>query len=290
MTFERTRRRSLSPTPPPKLDRVQPGYTPPPIRHGLTPVPLSSAALQTVNVTAEMAVRGGVHHRGDLARDSALRLVLLVAARKASGRLRIRAGGLEVAVVFRGGVPEHARSTEPSDDLVRYLLERGVIDPAALADAGGADDADHELVCELLSRRDPTEASRLVQEHGTRLIVRALRWERGDWEWEPHAGSPALGSPLGDPLALVSVALRGMDEETLRRRLGERGEHRTKLVDGAIELEELGLQAHELAAAATLFDGATSPLEAASAAATDRATVLRAALLLLEAGLLAAAP
>lgn len=281
----RTRTRTPPPAAPPRLERVPSGYTPPPIRHGMTPSPSGAAALHTVPVTAEAAIRAGVRQGGDLARDPALRLFHLAAARKASGQLRIRAGGREIALVFRAGIPEQVHSSEPADNLMRFLLERGVIDPGALVEHGLDDEPELALVSWLLTRRDAADVERLVKDHGVRLILRALRSEVGAWEWEPHAHTPSLGAPLGSPFALLGEAVRALDPETVRLRLGDRRERRAALVGGAFGLEELGLAPEELAAA-TLFDGSTSPQEVANGSASA-STVLRVALLLLEIGLLA---
>lgn len=274
-------------SPPPRLERVPTGYTPPPIRQGMTPAPLAGSGLQTVAVTAEAAIRAGVHQRGDLAKDSALRLFHLAAARRASGRLRIRAEGVEVVITFRSGVPEHVQSSSPSDGLVRFLLERGIVKPDALVDQDAEDGADYALVSALLSKREADEVGRLVKEHGAGLATRALRVERGEWEWEPHDHTRSLGAPLGSPLELLAQAVRAMDPATLRRRLGERCARRATLVIGAYAIEEMGLSPQELAAAAC-FDGEVSPEDVVASSFTDEGTVLRAALLLFETGLLAA--
>lgn len=288
MSSDPTRRaRSGPPTPPPRLERVPTGYTPPPIKHGLTPAPLPSAALQTVSLTAEAAIRAGRHHRGELARDSTLRLLYLVAARKTAGRLRVRTTGREYVITFRAGIPVHAQSTEPADDLVRFLLDRGLVHPGALVDREPAEDGEFALVSALLARRDAAELGPLVREHGARVTARALQVERGEWEWEPHVYAPAPGVPLGSPLLLLAEAVRAMDEAALRRRLGARGEQRARPAPAAIALEDLGLGASELAAARRL-DGSASPAEVARSSPGEAATVLRTALLLLETGLLTA--
>lgn len=280
---ERTRPRTPPPAAPPRLERVPSGYTPPPIRHGMTPAP--SAALQTVPVTAEAAIRAGVRQRGDLAHDSALRLFHLAAARRASGRLRICAGGREIGIVFRAGSPEQVQSTEPSDSLVRFLLERGVVEPGALVEQGLEEEPEYALVSWLLSQRIAADVERMVKDHGVGLILRALRADGGAWEWEPHAHARSLGAPLGGPFALLADAVRALDPETVRHRLGDRGERRAALVGGAFGLEDLGLTPQERAAA-TCFDGSASP-HAVASASTSANAVLRVALLLFEIGLLA---
>lgn len=271
--------------PPPRLERVSDdGYTPPPIRRGATPTPSPASGLRTVEVTAEVAIRAGIRHRGDLARDSTLRLLCLVAAHRATGRLLLLGRGCEFALAFRDGTPQLARSTDPTDDLVRSLLDEGVLHPSALV-RPGVSASEYDLVDDLLRHRRPEDVARLVRDHGTRIIIRALRTEEGRWEWEPQVQPGSLACALGSPLPMLSAAVRGMDAATLRRRLGARCNSRVVPVAGAVRVEELGLTPDETAAA-QLFEGDSSPLEIATFSAVDAATVFRTALILFETGLL----
>jgi hypothetical protein len=53
----------------------------------------------------------------------------------ASGRLTLALEGWSCALTFRKGVLEHVTSTRPGDDLASFLVTRGVVKAAQVAEA-----------------------------------------------------------------------------------------------------------------------------------------------------------
>ncbi len=123
---------------PPKLERVPAGYAPassvrPPAAAAAPPprqAPGASYGLAARDVGADAAIAAGLAHEGDLATESALRLFGLAAAMQATGRLEISPDGKGYALSFRRGTVEHAASTDPEDDLGRFLVRRGALSVA----------------------------------------------------------------------------------------------------------------------------------------------------------------
>jgi hypothetical protein len=238
-------------------------------------------------VGADAAIAAGLAHQGNLASESALAVFGLAAAMKASGRLTLTGEGRTYALSFRRGTVEHASSSDPQDDLGRFLLERDVIPPGALAKAEATQGAvGGDLVSALIAGRfvNPGDVAALLQEHGSRVAQRALAVEAGGWSWDPEAAPPPGAFPLGSPFGMLCAAVRTLDAAALTRRLGEREHRVASRIGGRVAMEELRLTAQEARAAAQ-FDGVRSPGELA--AAGDALAVLRLALLLGELQLLA---
>jgi curved DNA-binding protein CbpA len=281
---------------PPKLERVPTGYAPPP---SVRPPPASappprqapgaSYGLAAREVGADAAIAAGLAHQGALANESALRLFALAAAMQGTGRLTISPEGKAYALSFRRGTVEHVASTDPEDDLGRFLVRRGALSEdqrvraeSAKAGVGG------ELAAALISERlvNPADVAPLLQEHGAALVQRALHAEGGGWSWKPDAPPPPGAFPLGASFAMLCAAVRALDATALLRRLGDREHRAAARVGGRIRIEDLRLTPQE-ARAAQLFDGVRSPAELSSASPGDTLAVLRLALLLGETDLLA---
>lgn len=291
------RQRPDSPAAPPRLERVPEGYRPPVVpravapsaaRPGPPPPPAQTYGLAAREVGADAAIAAGLAHRGALATESALRLYGLAAATRASGRLTISPEGRGYALVFRRGAVEHAASTDPADELGRFLLRKGVLQPEQLVQAEAARGPGGDLAAALVASRlvPPGDVAALLGEHGLALVARALAAEAGSWSWEPGVAPPASGFPLGPPFGALCAAVRALDLAAVKRRLGEREERAASPMSGRIRLEDLRLTPQE-ARAAALLDGARSPAEIAAASPGDAAAVLRLALLLAELDLLA---
>lgn len=283
---------------PPKLERVPTGYRPPSVARPAStdaPPPAAqrppSAASYGASgrvVGADAAIAAGLAHEGQLAQDGALRLFYLAAATQASGRLVLAPEGREVALTFKRGTVEHVRSSDPTDDLGRFLVRRGPLTQEQLAQAEEAKaGAGGELVGALIARRlvNPADVAGLLQEHGTALVGRALAVEGGTWRWEPGVAPPPSSFPLGSPWGQLCSAVRALDGAAVQRRLGDREHRAATRVGGRIRVEDLRLTPQETRAA-SLFDGVRSPSEIARAQPADAATVLRLALLFGETELL----
>jgi hypothetical protein len=304
--------------PPPKLERVPAGYRPPPVRPAATPVPtagasapaappaapgaapaapgaapaapppqrapgVSSYGIAAREVGADAAIAAGLAGQGTIGpKDSALHVFALAAAIQGTGRLTLTPEGRSYALSFRRGTVEHAASSDPEDDLGRFLVAKGALRPEGLARAEAAKGSvGGDLVSALIAERlvNPADVAGLLQEHGARLVQRALAVEAGGWSWNPQAAPPPGAFPLGAPWAMLCAAVRGLDATALMRRLGEREHRAAARIGGRIRIEDLRLTPQE-ARAAGLFDGARSPAELAAASPGDALVVLRIAVLL----------
>jgi tetratricopeptide (TPR) repeat protein len=300
---------SPAPGGPPKLERVPAGYKP-----GPTPRPSEGAArieprpappaapppppatapgasygLAAREVGADAAMAAGIAHQGTLASDGPLRLFALAAALQATGRLTLSAEGRTYALSFRRGTVEHATSSDPEDDLGRFLVRKGALGEAQRSRAKAASEAaGGDLAAALIAEKllNPAEVASLLQEHGAGIVQRALSPTGGGWSWDPAAPSPPGAFPLGAPFAMLCAAVRALDPAAIVERLGDREHRVASRVGGRIRLEDLRLNAHE-ARAAALFDGVRSPSELAAASPADALVVLRMSLLLGEVDLLA---
>jgi DnaJ domain len=293
---------------PPKLERVPPGYTPapmprpaevplakPPAAAQRPPPPQATApgaayGLAAREVGADAAIAAGIAHEGTLASDGPLRLFALAAALQASGRLGLSPLGTATtyALTFRRGTVEHASSSDPSDDLGRFLVRKGALGEAQLARAVAASAAaGGDLAAALIAEKlvNPADVAGVLQEHGTGIVQHALSVTEGGWSWDPAAQPPPGAFPLGAPFAMLCAALRALDAAAILARLGDREHRVASRVGGRIRLEDLRLNAQE-SRAAGLFDGVRSPAELASASPGDALVVLRVALLLGEVDLL----
>jgi tetratricopeptide (TPR) repeat protein len=298
---------------PPRLERVPTGYRPPPTTaraagkagepHAAAappapPAPATASAtaaaaasygLAAREVGADAAIAAGLAHQGTLAKDGPLRLFALAAALQASGRLTISPEGKAYALSFRRGTVEHAASTDPEDDLGRFLVRRGALSEDGRVRAEGAKAAaGGDLAGALIAARlvNPADVAALLQEHGAALVQRALAVEAGGWAWNPDAPPPPSAFPLGAPFAMLCAAVRALDATTVMRRLAEREHRAAARVGGRVRMEDLRLTPQETRAA-QVFDGVRSPAEIAAASPGDTLTVLRLALLLGETDLLA---
>jgi hypothetical protein len=234
-------------------------------------------------VGADAAIAAGLAGQGTLgARDSALHVFALAAVMQGTGRLTLTPEGRSYALSFRRGTVEHAASTDPADDLGRFLVARGALRPDALARAEAAKGAvGGDLVAALIAERlvNPADVAALLQEHGARTVQRALAVEAGGWSWTPQAAPPPGAFPLGSPWAMLCAAVRALDAAALMRRLGDREHRAAARIGGRVRVEDLRLTPQE-ARAAGLFDGARSPAELAAASPGDALVVLRLAVLL----------
>ncbi|WP_242395711.1 DUF4388 domain-containing protein, partial [Anaeromyxobacter oryzisoli] len=231
----------------------------------------------------------GLELQGRLEEESALRLYGLAAATHAVGRLTVAPEGRSYALVFRKGAVVHASSSDPADDLGRFLVRKGVLTPERLVQAEGARAAaGGELAGALVAAGlvAPGEVAALLQEHGAALVGRALAAEAGAFRWEPGVAAPPSGFPLGPPFAALCAAVRALDPAAVMRRLGDRGARAISRVAGRIRVEDLRLTAQE-ARAAALLDGGHSPAELAGGHPAEATTILRVALLLAELDLVA---
>jgi tetratricopeptide (TPR) repeat protein len=225
-------------------------------------------------VGADAAIAAGLAHEGSLAKDSALHVFALAAATQASGRLTLTPEGRSFALTFRRGTVEHVASTDPEDDLGRFLVRKGSVRSEALARAeAGKGAAGGDLASALIAQRlvNPADVAALLQEHGAQLVQRALGAESGTWSWNPQAAPPAGAFPLGPPFAMLCAAVRALDATALVRRLGGREHRAATRVGGRIRMEDLRLNPQETRAAA-LFDGSRSAAEMAAATPATRSS------------------
>jgi len=283
---------------PPRLERVPEGYRPPaqvrppppaPPARSAPPPPKATYGMAAREVGAEAAIAAALAHQGRLEADSALRLAGLAAAAQAAGRLTLATEGRSYALVFRKGGIEHASSSDPAEDLGRFLVKKGLLSPEQLVQAeaarpkAGGDLGGALIVSGLVPAG---EVAGLLAEHGNALVQRALACETGTWSWEPGVLPPPSAFPLGAPFSSVCAAARVLDLASAKRRLGDREGRVASRVAGRLRLEDLRLTPQE-ARAAALFDGSHTPAEIASSHPADAAAVLRLALLLGELDLLA---
>jgi curved DNA-binding protein CbpA len=256
---------------------------------GRSSAPGSSRGLPAPEVTASAAIAAGLAWAGPLSKESALRLYYLAAAAQATGRLTLAGEKGAYALTFKKGTPEHACSTYPEDELGPFLVRRGMVRPeqAAEAEAVKAGFGD-ELVGALLGLRlvNPADIFRALQEYGIALVWRALAAESRTGRWEPGAAPPSSSFPLGAPWALLCDAVRRIDVARVRLRLGTNLARSAVRVGGRISVEELHLTPQE-ARICGLFDGVRSVEEIAASRPNEVEAVLRLALLLSEAELLA---
>ena len=241
-------------------------------------------------VSAEAAITAGLPLTGTLAQASTLRLFGLAAASQATGELTLTTEGRAVTytLFFRRGTVEHAGSTDPADDLGRFLLRKGVLKPESLVVVEAASQtAGGDFVGALIATRtvNPGDVAGFLLERGAGVVSRALACEAGSFSWEPGVQPPPSAFPLGAPFAALCAAVRALDVSTVQRRLGDRGLGPASRMVGRIKLEDLRLTPQE-ARAAGLFDGSRSPAEIAAAQPGDAGVVLRLALLLGELDLL----
>ncbi len=292
---------------PPRLERVAADYRPPPTAARAVqpaaavprPAPAATATataagaasygLAAREVGADAAIAAGLAHEGTLARESPLRLFALAAALKATGRLTLSPEGRSYALSFRRGTVEHAASTDPEDDLGRFLVRRGALSEEGRVRAEGAKAAaGGDFAASLIAAKlvNPADVAALLQEHGAALVQRALAVEAGGWAWKPDAAPPPSAFPLGAPFAMLGAAVRALDATALLRRLGDREHRAAARVGGRLRVEDLRLTPQETRAV-QLFDGVRSPAEIAAASPAETLTVLRLALLLGETDLVA---
>ncbi len=284
---------------PPRLDRVPDGYRPPPVRPPAAGTAPATAAAPTTaapaprapgatygmaarEVGADAAIAAGLAHQGSLGAESTLTIFALAAGMQATGRLTLTHEGSSYALTFRRGTVEHAASSDPEDDLGRFLLRKGALRPEGLARAEAAKAGlGGDLVSVLIAERlvNPADIAGFLQERGGQLVQRALSVEAGSWSWDPRAPPPPGAFPLGPPFVMLCGAVRALDAAALVRRLGEREHRAAARAGGRIRLEDLRLTPQETRAAG-LFDGARSPAELAAASPGEAVVILRLAVLL----------
>ncbi|MGB8929804.1 MAG: DUF4388 domain-containing protein, partial [Anaeromyxobacteraceae bacterium] len=264
---------------PPRLERVAaPGSAPRP-----------TYGLAERKVTADAAMAAGLTTDGDLAVEGPFRLLYLAAATQASGRLVLGAQGSQFAITVRKGGVEHVLPEAVDQGFGPFLVRKGKLGAGDLAKAEAAKPrAGGDLVGALIALRlvSPADVAPLLQEHGGGLVMLALITERGRFRWDPGVAPPASAIRLGSTWGFLCAAARSLDGAALTARLGVRLEQRAARIGGRVPIEELRLTPQE-ARAAQFFDGARTLRELAAAHASDAVTILRLALLLGEAELLA---
>jgi hypothetical protein len=231
----------------------------------------------------------GLAHEGSLAKDSPLHLYYLATAAQAAGRLTVGSERGSHALTFKKGVVEHAASTYPQDDLGQFLVKKGVVGDAQLAQAREARGKfGGDLVSALVGLRliDPAATFQVLQEHGAGLVWRALTTDAGTWRWEPGAAPPPSSFPLGSRWGMFCDAVRRLDAAGVLKRLGPRAGRAATRVGGRIEITDLKVTSQEVRVCA-LFDGVRSVEEIAAAHPAEADLVRRMALLLAESELLA---
>jgi hypothetical protein len=236
-------------------------------------------------VTASAAIAADLPAEGSLASESPLHLYYLAAAAGASGRLTVGSETRSYALVFRKGGVEHAASAEPQEGLGPFLVREGALDAAKLAEAEAAGG---DLLSTLASRKlvDPAATFQLLQRHGAGLVWRAMAVEAGSWRWEPGIAPPPSSFPLGSRWGMLCDAVRRLDEAGVRRRLGARARRAASRSGGRVTIADLKLTPQE-ARACGAFDGQRSVEELAAGRPDEAELLLRVALLLAEAELLA---
>ena len=285
--------------PPPRLERP-PAPGAPAAPAGAAPPPPRAApgagnyGMAAREVSPEAAIAAGLALSGSLELASTLRLFGLAAASQANGELSVSTEGRTVTYMlfFRRGTVEHAGSSDPADDLGRFLLRKGILTPEKLVQAEAAKGAaGGDLLGALIATRlvNPGEVAALLAERGNAVVARALACEAGSFAWEPGVPPPPSSFPLGSPFGSLCAAVRALDVAAVQRRLGDRGRGSASPTAGRAKLEDLRLTPQE-ARAVGLFDGARSPEEIAAAQPAEAGMVLRLALLLGEMDLLAFGP
>lgn len=239
-------------------------------------------------VGPDAAIAAGLHWHGDLAQTSPLRLGALAAGAQATGRLVLHGEAASYTLFFRRGTAEHASSSSAADDLGRFLVAQGAVEPGALASAEQRRiETGEELVSVLAASgaMNPAESFRLLQEHAIGVLARALAVEVGHGFWEPNVPLPASAFPLGSRFGPLCDAVRRIPPGTVTRRLGPRAGRVATRVGGRVAATELRLSSVESRAVA-LLDGVRSVSEIAAAHPAEGDVVRRVALLLAEVELL----
>lgn len=227
---------------------------------------------------------------GDLAQLSPLRLYALAALTSASGLLMMALeNGRVLQISFRRGTPEHLGTDDPDLSLARFLEERGLV-PATGARAAEelAAQTGQDLVSVLFQMQliPPADAHKLVVDHASFLLDRALVSWRGKFSFQKDAPSPPGAFPLGSRWTLLAESVRRLDLQLLRARLGKRL-LRPVVRSGGLgigKVEELTLNAQEARLYASI-DGTRTGEELIKA--QDAGVTVRLLYLLAELGHLA---
>jgi len=163
---------------------------------------------------------------GDLAKTSPVRVYALAALASASGALQIEPeGGKSLRIVFRKGTPEHVSSTDPDLSLTRFLQGKGLLTPEkARAAEEQAAKGGQDLLAVLFQMQliPPADAARLLGEHGSFLLDRAMSTFRGTFKFDKDAAPPPGSFPLGSRWALLAESVRRLDAPLIRARMGKR--------------------------------------------------------------------
>lgn len=227
--------------------------------------------------------------QGAIGEGTPFRLYYLIAAQKKTGRLVIIDGqdfGWEL--YFRRGVPHHVRTTSPNLGLGRYLLAHQILGHEELSRAQAVLREEGGELLDVLSRTtrvDVSELFKILAGYGRALLVRALVVDGGSYRWEVDAAAPGGAAPLGETWALVCEAGRRLSTPEVLRRLGGRvHQPAMRASDGLLNLEELGLNAHELRIVSTL-DGTRSLAQIAAGSPQDSDAIYRTAYFLAAMGM-----
>ncbi len=136
------------------------------------------------------------------------------------------------------------RSSDPADDLGRFLVRRGVLTPEKLVQAEATrQTAGGDLVAALISARlvNLADVAGFLAERGAAMVGRALACEAGSFSWEPGVPPPPSSFPLGPPFVSLCAAVRALDIPSVERRLGERARCPAARAEVRVRLEELRL-------------------------------------------------
>jgi eukaryotic-like serine/threonine-protein kinase len=220
------------------------------------------------DVAAEdVEIPSGPREVGEIAQQSVLRTVYLLARAKGTGMLALegRAGVLKEAYIVEGQ-PQFVSSNVESERLGNYLIEQGALTPQALARATsvvhhfGGRLADTLVGLDIL---DPLEAYRLLAKQVAAKLMETFSWQKGRYTWTPRHPNPwkarslhldafrvigAGAAQLGEPLIedWLSGNLKGFvvrepiqDDELAQFGLGDALLRVYSLLDGRTRLGEL---------------------------------------------------
>ncbi len=157
---------------------------------------------------------------GELADVSPFRILHRIYFAHLTGRLRLKANGVQKDVYFRDGGLVAVDSDRPEDDLGALLLAKSVISDEQLASArDAASSADVQLgeAVVALGFCAPHEVFHYMQEQLRENLFDALFWSEGRWGWWSGAEFPE--DPLPLHLDLAELITQGVQERCARKYL-----------------------------------------------------------------------
>ncbi len=223
------------------------------------------------DVDAEAGEDDAPPSAGSLAYMGAAELLVELADAGCTGRLDLELqDGAWRSFDWRGGALLRARSSEPADELLRALVDLGLLDEAdVLVAARMIDAARPERSVDLLARLGmikPRERARALEQHIVRCLAPALQWRAGRWTLTPGEFQARDDAGLRvRPMAVLRDALaRGLSSDQLLERIrdGRVGPLRPALVRDASEPAPALAGAYGLEGSArawlSWFDGAST--------------------------------